>query len=307
MKPQSNNKGNFPSVAQETTAQVDWLTVTTKDWPVREELFALQMDMVKYHSQIGNRIHPWKFKGYQGIRAQGFRWGRRDDSDIVMLSGVDAQTFWPMALQLGQNISRIDLAVTVLVSSPLPDWAWGIYQTLEGAVDGKKPCRRMTFYKNNTGGQTLYVGSRASDQFGRLYDKGREAVEDLAIDPGLLWRYEVEFKGKRAKTVALQLRRQLGDVGTIPGMIAKTVQLWFFSRGVPILDVVREGDLLDLEVSARVTDDTTTLDWLSNQVRPSVLRLKARGKMRQVVKALGLDEFDKWEETGYTGSASTRN
>jgi len=300
----SHSDAPIPGLAQEKNAVVDWLTVTVKDGDYRRELFELQTDMVAYHKGIGNKITPWKFKGYQGIQTQGFRWGSREDSDIVILSGIDANEFWPMALRLYQNVSRIDLAVTVLLRHPVPGFAQSVYETIKDFADTRSCRRRLSCFVNNHGGQTLYVGSRVSDQFGRLYDKGRENPKQLALDPGLLWRYETEFKGARAKSVATQLRRRLDGAQGVSLVIAQTVETWFFCRGVPLLDVTSDGDVLDLQVAARVTDDQATLDWLSNQVRPSVDRLRSNGKTIEAIQALGLGGFDKSGEGWYTGFAS---
>lgn len=296
MSDKNNETHNFLALAQDQSALVDWLTVTARDWPIREELFALSKDMIEYHKLLGNKVETWKFKGYQGIKAQGFRWGRRDDTDICMLSGRDANEFWPMALQMAQNITRIDLAVTILLNSPEPDFAQGCYLTLKDAAAGSCGFKSLTFLQNNHGGQTLYVGSRASDQFGRLYDKGREDPDDSTIDPGQLWRYEVEFKAHRAKRVGEELRRRLAEPLSIPTAISQTVQIWFFSRGIPLLNVTREGDIIDLEIQARITDDAITLEWLSNQVRPSIVRLEKNGKIKDVIHALGLDKLDNWKD-----------
>src|SRR3989304_5980210 len=136
---------------------------------------------------------------------RNLRWGMRTDGCIMMLSGQDAAINWLPALALAQNVTRLDLAVTVSLADPITDvakraYAWVL--TDPHSCPGKK--RKYSYVENSSGGQTVYIGSRASDQFGRLYDKGCESAKDACAPPGLLWRYEVEFKAYRAKKLARQ-------------------------------------------------------------------------------------------------------
>ena len=62
-------------------------------------------------------------------------------------------------------------------------------------------------------GRTLVLGSRQSETYGRLYDKGLESGD---ADAGELERLEVEFKGDRAA----ELLQQLGQVKEIGGFLA---------------------------------------------------------------------------------------
>lgn len=138
-----------------------------------------------------------------------------------------------------------------------------------------------------------------SDQMGRIYDKGREQADREngqggtrceVIPQGKIWRYEVEFKAYRAKKVAHYLSEKSGlwpDVNTgIGGMVAH----WFLDRDVS-LPYELQWDILGFsaELSATVTDDEKTLNWLSTQVSPSVARLLKSGKRDEILLALGLE------------------
>jgi hypothetical protein len=150
--------------------------------------------------------------------------------------------------------------------------------------------RRFTFIENTAGGQTLYVGSRASDQFGRLYDKGCESEENLCAPPGIIWRYEVEFKSYRAKKLAIQLaetaRREETDVSEDIGTF---VSQWFIGRNITPIWVGASDDMdWTCEIEAQITDDDASLRWLSIQVRPTVERLLDRKRADEVFDALGI-------------------
>ena len=290
-----NAKKQIGPITKEQTAAVDWLTVTAKSAACRRAIYDQAIRDIAAIKAEGNNIKTWNWKNYTGLQCKGYRWGTRPDSDIWVLSGDQANDYWPAALKLAENVTRIDLAVTVGLVAPETEFAWKIYLALQGQLNGKQRCKKFTYITNNDGGQTLYVGSRASDQFGRLYDKGRENVKKLDLEPGILWRYEVEFKNARAKRIAEQLSHLSCQPREIGNVLAATVQEWFFCRGVPTLLLKEPGDILGTSVAARVTDDQITLEWLSSQVRPSVKRLVEAGKEYAVRQALGISGIDSTE------------
>jgi len=230
-------------------------------------------------------------KGYSGYSIAGLRWGMRADGCIMMLSGQDAAVNWLPALALADNVTRIDLAATIFLKSPVLDvarraYAWVL--TDPNICHTKK--RRYSYVENSAGGQTCYIGSRSSDQFGRLYDKGCESSEEAITPPGWVWRYEVEFKAYRAKKLAKQMEQTAkSEIETVADSIGALVHKWFRSRGINPLFATRidQGGWM-VELEARITDDEASLNWLTVQVRPSVERLMERGRSAEVFEALGI-------------------
>jgi DNA relaxase NicK len=145
--------------------------------------------------------------------------------------------------------------------------------------------RRVTSIRNEERpGGTLYIGSRNSDQVGRIYDKAAESGQEKYA--GRLWRYEVEFKGDRSKAAFSGLRRHSSQK-TLAGEIQNAVWWWFSERGVPPL-FDKTSDRVAYEVGATVTDTSRKLAWLSTQIRPTVLDLLEAGQHDAVFRALGL-------------------
>jgi hypothetical protein len=269
-------------------ADVDWLTITVKSTDARRRLMESYSETVRDLKDSGERLGTWRFKGYQGVAIGGFRWGTRPDSDIVMLSGYEAALYWKTFLPLAENVTRVDLAVTVEIDRPCPDLLIYYYdwdQETEQRGLKHQTRWRVTFFQNNNGGQTLNVGARASDQMGRVYDKA--AQQGMTDHLYKLWRYEVEFKQNRASKLAQSLNTQGISSAKLRDDIRKTVYLWFSGRDVPPIFSAK-GDEFSLEVQAKVTSDEATLKWFSSQVAPSVRRLIEKGRLEEVKEALGI-------------------
>ena len=285
-----DDEKKFPVVekAIELSSSVDWLTCTTKSPEARIKLYELCAEFRKDLSPNG-KITPWRFRGYQGLQCESVRWGTRADSDIAVLSGYDAEVAWRRLLPVAENVSRVDLAVTMKVGKKIENLVDVYYEWVKQNL-GAWEARKLTRMENNWGGQTLYVASRASDQFGRIYDKGAQDKK-LKVPPGYLWRYEVEFKDDRAPKIAEQLQLWSLVPWDIGRSIQQTVYLWFDSRNVPPLFERTKVLPLGSTVSARVTTDDKALAWLHAQVAPTVARLMDKGKTDQTLQALGVQHW----------------
>jgi hypothetical protein len=278
------------SRVKSVTADVDWLTITSGDEGMRDRLYGEARKLAEEFQRQKAPIKPWSWMGYSGWKCDGFRSGSRADSDIVMLSGAEAARWWSLFAPLAGNCSRLDLAVTVDLIDPFPEHAAFLWQNIPSAAElAKLQLPRFTYITNTDGGDTIYVGSRSSAHFGRVYDKG---VESKTAEPGKLWRYEVEYKKPLSKCALTRLIEQ-GDKFNQAQAIRNTVFNWFWTRQIaPIFEA--EGLTLQIEYEARVTSDDTRLNWLSQQVSKSVGDLVARGKGDAVLEALGLDGRVEW-------------
>lgn len=96
------------------------------------------------------------------------------------------------AVRIGAKITRLDLAKDATNATfGLPDFERGVS---DGRFEGTS--HKAASVKSSDGGMTVYVGSRQSEQFLRVYDKGIESKQ------GGDWvRAEIELKGDRANLV----------------------------------------------------------------------------------------------------------
>jgi hypothetical protein len=159
------------------------------------------------------------------------------------------------ALAMGANVTRIDLAI----DSP----RWLDLAFMKQLLDQNEAVTKARDWNLITGrsGQTLYVGSRTSEKFLRIYDKAAEQRVD-----GHWYRIELECKGDYARGVALHVDgagyEYFGDI--IKGFCDwPTEEQWASITASPTL----------LEGIPRPEKRRDTFAWLMKTVAPSVAKL----------------------------------
>lgn len=218
--------------------------------------------------------------GYDGFHIGQVTYGRRSDSELLQLSGSASALYFESLMELQAKVTRLDLQVTVKLDR----------QTLRPELDGFRSASafkgrngrpmRATLTQSNAGGATCYVGSPASNQRGRLYDKYAESGEEKYRNAH---RYEVQLRAENADYVA----KHLSKVPDKRTFIVSYVWQWFTDRGiVPEFMPAITEPLPPLK--RPLTDLTRTLEWLHNAVRPTVHRLVDAGNGNELLEALGL-------------------
>lgn len=263
---------------------IDWVTLTCRSEDPRLKKFRSVVHTAR-DVQTKTTREPqqsWRMRGYHGWSVSGLSWGAREDGDIIVASGPTANVYWKLFHRFSTNVSRLDLQVTILLEEANHDLVNDYYTN---RPFDHRPM--FTWLQNSGGGQTLYVGSRRSDQFGRIYDKGIESCSGLP--QGQLWRYEVEYKSARAKAMAHNLFVTCCARNPARETIQSTIWQWFADRECrPAFRPLPNGD--PILVSLKATDESTErkLTWLQLQVRPTVHQLMSF-RSRETLHALGLD------------------
>lgn len=256
---------------------VDYLTVTTKNEKTSSklvhELFALKKPEF-WHEQ---KNHAWRFMGYSGRAYDGIRYGLRKNEAIAMLSGPTCQALWDKIAPSRDACTRIDLAVTIELAETDKSLASVAYQQ---ALDGISQTNSIV--TNSQGGTTVYLGSRTSKFFGRIYDKGAEQ----GMPPGNVWRYELECKKPNSEHIVARLL----ETEDTASFVGEYVARWFEARGVAI-PWFRSDVECAIELQTIVSSNDRTLEWLRTQVRPAIGRLLIAGMEGEVRDALGLPKI----------------
>lgn len=252
------------------TPGVDWITVTlpsrcTQSQAMKWKLLTTWLGRDRQDLQ---EPRPFSWMGYSGLQRASAAWGTRQDGQLVRVSGPEALEVLDRLPDSGWHCSRLDLCVTFWLDPPEPELAaWACGKALEARE--KLPAsrkRRVTLIVGCGDGDTLYIGSRKSLQFGRLYDKGAES--EAAYYAGA-WRAEVEYHDEAATKVAEAVKASQDWERDVYA----TAATWFASRGVEILRA-NSGTPIRFVGRPRVSgDDLHRLQWLATTVAPTVERL----------------------------------
>lgn len=256
-------------------SSVDYLTITARG-SKRGAALISQCAQLAFGSDGQLPIQePWYFKGFRGYRSGGIRYGTNNHRDgIVQLSGPDAEAHWRKFDGYWDNCSRIDLAVTIVLPAPDTAVAVRVYNRLNEQRKVK-----AAYIQNNRGGATAYIGARSSSRYARVYDKGAQQNRE----PGVEWRYEVEYK----KPVSAHLYQSLLDNGGLVNLIALEVRDHFRKYGIEIPYAPTDPHSA-IEIARDLTNSEKKLQWLERQVQPAIRQLLEEGLESRVLVALGL-------------------
>lgn len=265
-------------------AAPDWLTITAATDEHREALSEWAHHRVRQQRDLGNDVKPMRMLGYDGVSTRHVAVGHRDDSTMLRLSGPFCADHWREVVDYADNCSRIDLACTAKLTQKRIDLVPIMYGLACREAERRGGKLTVSAITSNQNSGTLYLGSRKSDLFGRLYDKATESRDPAYQD---CWRWEVEYKNKYAKHVLDALANDARAEATI----AATVHQYWTERGVPPWwDRRSEGVIKKLPTEQ--TDDERRIAWLAEQVRPAVTELMARRDHAEILGALGV----MWDE-----------
>lgn len=261
----------------------DYLTVTGVHGHGVGDLHGTASSIFKVEADRGNRIKPWGMSGFKGWRCGGVEIGKRESEVIVRLSGDCAALNWSRIYELANNCSRIDIQATVKTEECHTRRIEMHKRQARrfASKRGDKPIVRWV--QEHKGGYTLYVGSRSSNCFGRIYDCWAKHKLDHYV--GTV-RYEAQYQHDLAPVVA---RKLLSSNSAISVMSSHCSQV-FKARGVDA-PVFHNAQLTSCLVRQRSDCDRNLL-WLAKAVRPCVERLIALGKGEEVLTALGLVVHD---------------
>jgi DNA relaxase NicK len=259
---------------------VDWMTATAGSGARANTLAGRGRAYVEERGTEGYQIKPWFWNGYRGEVVDGCSWGKRDDGVIIRVSASMARRHWKSILVFADNVSRFDIQTTVLDRESKEDLARTAFaraqensQILNGTV-------KTAYTVNTPEGSTLTLGSRSSDRFLRLYNKTAETDHEY---PNTCWRWEVEYKGRRAYKVANDVNVSKSEAAACHNR----VRTCFGSYGVRCAGEEPTFGWRDAGI-VRSTDDQRRLEWVKRCIRPTIGRLVEAYDSETIAKALGL-------------------
>lgn len=279
-------------MSQNTTvileAQPDWLTGSATG-PERSE--ALRQQAAQWamsEEALGNRISKWSVQEYQGNRCGRVAVGQAEgDRTILQLSGDLAAQHLHAALPLLSHLTRIDLAVTI--QTPEHDYTIGenAWQMAAWYWDGHPRSAVPWRIEHRREGTGVYVGSRNSDRFLRIYDKHEECRkhhdERGVARYANSWRYELELKGPPAPSIAVLADAAPDRPAHVQGILSNYLR----DHGIEPAYTM-DAERLLLPGFTRRSDVESRLYNLARNVRPSLEWLADAGHAADALAALGL-------------------
>lgn len=263
-------------------AGVDWITMTTKEEKYGRKWWDIYAAYRKQKEIEGGKAQQFHNGWYAGERIEKLRWGHNPNIGYIMVaSGRDAERLYQRFQPTKSKVTRLDLCFDFIFSDK-QNLAEKLYKGLQEGVKNRQ--RKSSLFRNSSGGATLYIGSRQSDQFGRLYDKGVQSKTNV---PGKHWRAEVEYKKPRSGNINRSLYEVSRD--DRENKICDTVAEWFADRNAELFPSRGTFNTLHYSVEARQTTADRKLAWLRTQVAPSVRQLVEAGYGREVLDNLLLD------------------
>jgi hypothetical protein len=269
------------SEARAVEIGMDWLTAVSRNEQGGKNLEELYRVREVEAMLVGFLPKFEQRYGYEGFRCGQVFFGRRGESSMLIVSSGDALQIAPMVDWENCHATRIDLQVTSW-NDYAQDWAARQKEQLEAAIDvneGNKLPEPVLIAPRKGKGDTLAIGSRSSPRYGRLYDKGAESGEEHYKNS---WRYEVEYKGDAVPHILRGLRAQRFSTDWILRTVAGQFDNWHISRTFHTSSPIRPAPL-----GKRKTDLQRKLEWLSQQVRGTVDKLRENGLEYKALEALG--------------------
>lgn len=255
-------------------AQIDYLTLTTYE----DDIVQLFHEWMKQEHETAERIDGRELKQRLSSNRRGYRgptFSLESMGDCFIGIGVQEEREHYMMQVSGQwaghaftefrtllkddnllRCTRIDVQITVL--EPID---WDQFRFLADMKD----VGRATGWKESLGDTgflaTVYVGSRESDRFIRLYEKEAERVRYL--------RYEVEFKSDRAQAIAHRYAR--GTLCLSGVMRYEIERMRHQNLNDLYLEHLANFDPMRIKVVKDVTTEKTER-WILKQVIPALRR-----------------------------------
>jgi hypothetical protein len=268
---------------------IDYITATSHSTSSLSGLGAFGAYLVRDAVKRGSKRTASRALGYTGAHAEGVSVGTRHDGCIVRLSGETAREHWNQALDLSDNVTRLDLQVTEVPPEGPARRLAGVWRHRGAGGKGLGRHSKMKAVVSQKAVETIMIGSRQSDRYMRIYDKFEESR--LNRYKGAV-RWELELKKEIAREMAIQLSLSEAHEDQVIAQVSKFVRdrvthLLLDMRWPGIVpDEIKIGRQDALAVSAE-----RSCRFLAVSVKPLCQRLVQAGHRDLVLRSLGFDDL----------------
>lgn len=260
-------------------AGVDWMTATARTGDSRRAFETVGEAILTNATAAAVEIKAAAVRDYVGWRVPGAFVGTRPDDSIIILSGAYAPAHWKNVAQAATNVSRLDLQASVWTHGEQPALSRWYYQRVRRLPPKRGRPRSFSLIQSHPHGDTLYVGKRQSDYYGRIYDWSAAHKQGVART---VWRFEVEYK----RQAALAHTRRLLGVDDPRTASEQLVHTWYAQRGI-----VPSWTPLDSRYSSGVfieRPDRDLLVWFQESLSVTIRKAINRHGLAVVLESLQL-------------------
>lgn len=234
----------------------------------------------------GERLERRVIYGYTGVGTGGCFLGENEERYLLVISGERADRFWQKHYRPEMHVSRIDMQITVQYDKEVLDIAERSYQNAAAHNEQRQKAHRRKLYLvlGSDGANTCYVGAPSQENRLCIYNKAKQSGDERYTNA---WRFEFRSRNDRATAYAYSLAARNGDYREA---IVSAVLAECADRGIP-LPIDRRGEGLVFDGPKRLASEIDAkLWWLAHQVKPTVTWLRKRGRVVDLMAALGLDK-----------------
>lgn len=270
------------STATVIEAQVDWITAVRLADVSQREMAELGVELLRRERERGAVQQASRILGYRGWNCGRVYYGGRPDSTMLRVSGALADKRFDDLRACSDHFTRIDLAVTTRLDPATTELAKERRQALESRPKGEGFQTNWRLVETSAKGDTLYLGSRTSQFFARLYDKQRESANPHY---DACWRWEVECKQAAARAAA----------GGVSGatdrraFVGAAVRDHFARRGVqPVWSA--NGDRLHGKAWAGLADLDRHTAYFQRVIKPLMVKYAGTPGYARLLVTLGVPE-----------------
>lgn len=201
-----------------------------------------------------------KVQQYMGYRLGNMFYGEGVQGDkqhyLIQVSGSPADDAYQLLIDLGMDITRIDLQLTI----EKPGWykARSYVDSMRAGI-WRGRVLNCEMYEDGKGNDTVYLGSKHSDKFTRVYVKAQ-----------MFLRYELQLRRKYAMDAARQIAsgRKNAVRGILQSELAK-------KPSHPVNAEFRaflRGAVVDVQAYRTNPDAVSRMRWLSTLL-PTITRI----------------------------------
>jgi hypothetical protein len=173
----------------------------------------------------------------------------------------------------GHKCTRIDLAVDVYDAPTLLP----VLQAMAEHHEWYGTAHSATTIKSSDGkGLTIYIGSRTSERFVRLYDKAAQLGQ-----PGHWTRIEAEVKGDSARQVARSIvGLNIGGLSMVASGVINRVAAFPCAEWKAVFDGEK------MEIGTPKVEEKQTEAWILGQVASAIARFEREYPDRKILERL---------------------